>query len=256
MKKTALIFMAAAVLTGCGTRQISGDWILSEAEINGESVGIPENAFASFSADKASDGNSSSYLVYGNAGVNNYNGKADVKGSRISIRLGALTMMAADEASSSFEQKFLAILSHASRVDAKDGMTLTLTGSDGTDAYTAVLIRAPLDGTTWTARALNTGNAVVSLQGENLPTITLGKEKARGFSGVNSYSCTVSLSEAGRSISFGDIASTKMAGPAELMKQEQQFFELLAKTDSYRLTGPNLTLLNGETTLAVLYKTE
>lgn len=248
--------MAAAVLTGCGTKQISGDWILSEAEINGEKIEIPENTFASFSADKASPESKGDYSIYGNAGVNNYNGKADVTGGKISIRLGALTMMAADEVSSSFEQNFLAILSNASKIETKDDMTLILAGSDETDTYKAVLIRNTLDGTTWTARALNTGNAVVSLSGENLPTITLEKEKARGFSGVNSYSCTVSLSEATRTLSFGNIASTKMAGPEEVMIQEQRFFELLAKTDSYRLSGPNLTLLNGETALVVMSRTE
>lgn len=248
--------MAAAVLTGCGTKQISGDWILSEAEMNGEKIEIPENVFASFGADKMSAGSGNSYSVYGNAGVNNYNGTADVKGGKIAIRLGALTMMAGDEASSTFEQKFLAILSHASNISTKDDMTMTLTGSDGTDTYTAILTRNTLDGTTWTARALNTGNAVVSIAGENLPTITLEKEKARGFSGVNSYSCTVTLSEAERTLSFGNIASTRMAGPEEVMIQEQRFFELLAKTDSYRLSGPNLTLLNGETALVVMSRTE
>ena len=55
MKKYVFIMAAAmtmtAVLTGCGTNQISGDWIFTEAEINGTKVEIPSDTYASFSAD-------------------------------------------------------------------------------------------------------------------------------------------------------------------------------------------------------------
>ena len=239
MKKYVFIMAAAmtmtAVLTGCGTKQISGDWIFTEAEINGTKVEIPS-------------------AVYGKAGVNRYNGTAKTEGGTFSAQVDAMTMMGADTAHSMFERNFLEILSGAEKAAVSKENTLVLTGGkkDG-GSFKAVFSRVTLNSTSWTTRLLNTGNAVVTTAGENPPTITIGDGKAKGFSGVNSWSCTMQLSEKDRTISFENIASTKMAGPKELMTQEMTFFKLLENVTSYRISGPELTLLDGDRTLVVLY---
>ena len=84
-----------------------------------------------------------------------------------------------------------------------------------------------------------------------------GREKSGVFNSVKSQidsggTCP-QLSEKDRTISFENIASTKMAGPKELMTQEMTFFKLLENVTSYRISGPELTLLDGDRTLVVLY---
>ena len=255
MKKYVFIMAAAmtmtAVLTGCGTKQISGDWIFTEAEINGTKVEIPSDTYASFSADITGK---NEYAVYGKAGVNRYNGTAKTEGGTFSAQVGAMTMMGADTEHSLFERNFIEILSGAEKAAVSKENTLVLTGGkkDG-GSFKAVFSRVTLNSTSWTTRLLNTGNAVVTAAGENPPTITIGDGKAKGFSGVNSWSCTMQLSEKDRTISFENIASTKMAGPKELMTQEMTFFKLLENVTSYRISGPELTLLDGDITLVVLY---
>ena len=163
-----------AVLTGCGTKQICGDWIFTEAEIKGTKVEIPSDTYASFSADITGK---NEYAVYGKAGVNRYNGTAKTEGGTFSAQVDAMTMMGADTAHSMFERNFLEILSGAEK-------------------------------------------AAVSKE---------------------------------NTLSFENIASTKMAGPKELMTQEMTFFKLLENVTSYRISGPELTLLDGDRTLVVLY---
>lgn len=95
-----------------------------------------------------------------------------------------------------------------------------------------------------------TGIAGFSLPaGARLPTLEFDPETARvsGFAGVNRYNGAYELGA--DSLGFGALASTRMAGPPELMALEQVFLEALGRVDGWRLRGDSLELQAGEATL-------
>jgi len=63
-----------------------------------------------------------------------------------------------------------------------------------------------------------------------------------GFSGVNTYHGSYKLS--GSSLSIGELASTEMAGPPDLMDNEQAYLAALQRTSSYTADTSSLTLLD------------
>lgn len=78
-------------------------------------------------------------------------------------------------------------------------------------------------------------------------TITLEGGKATGNGGVNTFNGTYDVQEDGK-ISFGAMASTKMAGPENAMKQEQKFLAELEKVEnfSYDAEDKELELKDGK----------
>lgn len=96
--------------------------------------------------------------------------------------------------------------------------------------------------------------ALVSLggkspEGDKAITLELSAgQRASGFAGVNHYTTSYELNSAGPgrgTLRFGDIGSTRMAGPEPLMKQETAFLDLLRKTDGYSAEGGLLELTAG-----------
>jgi putative lipoprotein len=59
---------------------------------------------------------------------------------------------------------------------------------------------------------------------------------------VNTFSATYKIS--GSTMTIGPVTATKMAGPPDLMTQENAYFEALAKTASYKIESYQLTLLD------------
>lgn len=82
--------------------------------------------------------------------------------------------------------------------------------------------------------------------------MTLADGKATGNGGVNSFSSTYDAPKAGK-VSFGPIASTRMAGPSNAMAQESAFFAALEKTRGFEINEGKLVLSDlGNDTLMVL----
>lgn len=77
-------------------------------------------------------------------------------------------------------------------------------------------------------------------------TLNAGDAKANGFAGCNQYfsSFTTHLS----SIEFSNIGSTKMYCQ-EMMDIEDKFFTELGKSNTFRVTGNKLQLLQGDRVL-------
>jgi len=82
--------------------------------------------------------------------------------------------------------------------------------------------------------------------GARAPTLVLDAEQgqASGFAGVNNYFGAYDL--VGERLSFGALATTRMAGPPELMAMEQIFLEALGGVDGWRMRDGALELLAGE----------
>jgi heat shock protein HslJ len=64
-----------------------------------------------------------------------------------------------------------------------------------------------------------------------------------GRSGVNTYRGAATVGP-GDAISFGPMATTRMAGPEPAMRAEGAYLELLAAAKSYRIDGDRLVLFD------------
>lgn len=64
-----------------------------------------------------------------------------------------------------------------------------------------------------------------------------------GNSGVNNYFGTVILDTAGGKLTFSPLGTTRMAGPENMMTQEQQYLAALANVTGYKIADGVLTPL-------------
>ena len=90
--------------------------------------------------------------------------------------------------------------------------------------------------------------AGVAVETQRPPTLIFdGSGRVNGFSGVNRFGGSVESANEGQ-IRFGQMMSTKMAGPPEQMTLESSFLAALARTDRYAVADAKLNLTAGETT--------
>jgi heat shock protein HslJ len=75
------------------------------------------------------------------------------------------------------------------------------------------------------------------------PSLVLDLEESRlaGSGGVNRLTGTFVMSES--ELRFGQLATTRMAGPEQAMRLEERFVAALGRVTSYELDGTRLTLL-------------
>ncbi|MFO1088003.1 MAG: amidohydrolase family protein [Hyphomicrobiales bacterium] len=90
---------------------------------------------------------------------------------------------------------------------------------------------------TWTLTSLG-GDAI---KAEKPPTMLFAKGKLSVFGGVNRISGSYAL--VNDAVVMGDLASTKMAGPPELMDLESRFTKTLAAVNGFTVAGDKLVLL-------------
>ena len=110
---------------------------------------------------------------------------------------------------------------------------------------------ASLAGQSWTCVTLD-GAAITATRP---PTITFdGAGRVNGFSGVNRFGGSVESAEAGE-LHFGQMMSTKMAGPPEQMALESSFLSALTRADRYVVTDVELIFSAGEK-MVVQFKSE
>ncbi len=96
--------------------------------------------------------------------------------------------------------------------------------------------------TEWTLVELD-GMPVEIAADELAPSLVLDLEEARvaGSGGVNRLTGHFALS--GDELRFGPLATTRMAGPENVMQREAAFLAALERVTSYALDGRTLTLL-------------
>lgn len=96
-----------------------------------------------------------------------------------------------------------------------------------------------LEGTAWT---LASG---VETTADAVPTLTLADGQASGFAGCNTYTGSYELD--GDSITFGPLASTKMACEEAKMATENAYLPALQSADAWAIDGDELVLSAGGT---------
>jgi predicted amidohydrolase YtcJ len=102
-------------------------------------------------------------------------------------------------------------------------------------------------GREWTLLSLN--GETVSV--DNPPTMMFAGGELTIFGGINRLSGSYALIH--DRVVMGDLATTKMAGPPELMALEQEFANTLRVVDRFHAHGPRLQLLSGETVVATFH---
>jgi heat shock protein HslJ len=124
--------------------------------------------------------------------------------------------------------------------------SLTLFDSKGAILVTYEAVPpAPLTGTEWQTVGYHTGTSgdqVVSSD-DAVITATFGADGTlSGNAGVNQYSTKYKAAADGTMTIDPQIATTKMAGPENLMAQERAYLAALPKTDTHAIDGDQLTL--------------
>jgi heat shock protein HslJ len=97
---------------------------------------------------------------------------------------------------------------------------------------------------TWTLKSLN--GEVISV--EKPPTMMFAKGRLSIFGGINRLSGSYGLIAG--TVTMGDLISTKMAGPPELMELEDNFAKTLKSVDGFHVHGDELELTSNETVVA------
>jgi len=219
-------------------------WVLASYAVDGADAAVPASVTsdATFTEDK----------VGGSAGVNQYSASydSDTDGS---IKIGeiASTMMAGPPEATAVENAVFSALKAAATYYA-DGKTLTLYDKD--DKVLLVYDKqekTSLVGTQWLVTNYNNGTeAIVSTVGDvDLTALFDETGKVSGFAGVNTYNGDYTLE--GASVKIGPLATTKMAGPPELMEQEQLYLVALQSSAKYIIAGDKLEFHDADGAIAV-----
>jgi heat shock protein HslJ len=249
----AACLIAALAVAGCSSGDGSGDggggddvmlleaadWqateIAGQAALAGAGAGADAaDVTAAFAAGELS----------GSGGVNRYTAtyEATADGA-ITVSTPAATLMAGPPAAMEQEQAYFAALEQVAGFSATaDSLTLT-------DEQGNVLVRyearqpTALQGTTWEALAYNNGKqALVSLEASSSITAVFGDDGSlTGDASVNRS--TTGYTTSGETMSIdAAIATTRMAGPDELMRQEAAYLAALPRTATYSMEGDDLWL--------------
>ncbi len=177
--------------------------------------------------------------VNGLAACNRYFGPVTVTGDAIAFGALAQTEIACAEPLMALERAYLDALARVVRFELAGGQ-LTLHGDGGA----LIFLAAPalgLTSTSWELIAIGAGETLASPVGSTGITATFTDDgQVSGAAGCNRYFGSVTV--AGDRITFGLIATTKMACTEEVMAQEQAFVELVGQVTSYTIDGNRLIL--------------
>lgn len=187
--------------------------------------------------------------VGGTSGCNQYRATFHTSGDSIAIGDLASTKMACDPARNAQEQAFTLALTSV------DGWRLADDGSLELDGPSAILARpageapagsaaAPaLPGSSWTLVGLGD----VELGG-TVPTIAFGADgTVSGSAGCNTFNGTYTFD--GHAITFGPLATTRMACADDVMATEDAYLDALDGASSWSIGEDGLLVLDGTAAL-------
>jgi heat shock protein HslJ len=237
-------------LLGCSsssTDATAGDleniqWKLAKYSADGVLKEVPPtaNAYAKFEDGRVSG-----------TAVNAYSGSYGLDGNG-GLTIGELTttLMAGPPELQAVETAYYAALRKTASYTS-DGSTLILYDADGAQILVFSRFEIGLVGS-WKVTAYNNGKqAVVSVMSASTITMSFTADgTVAGDAGINRYDARYATS-GNSGIDIGPIATTRKAGPAELMEQEQAFLAALSASKTYRFRGEMLELRNSAGALQV-----
>lgn len=246
MKKIASILLATAgcalIFSCASTKNVAketvhptGDWELIHFEKSGVTRQI---AVSTLTVEEEKKGE---YSVTGFSGVNDFGGKFTANGTAVSPAANFIsTKMMGPKAAMEFENEYLAFLTSAEswKTFAEEGTeVLEIASKDSTARFR----KMTLEGTSWKINAINTGNALVSVESDAMLSFTDNGE-VNGNTGINVINFPYTVDNKSHSIKFSQGQITMMAGSPEEMETEKLFLDNLVKVKNYSLTGKTLTL--------------
>ena len=132
------------------------------------------------------------------------------------------------------------------------------TAGDGTVGSTTVITSENISrivGMQWVLHKITVNGGECDLAGDR-PYIEFGNGgKISGFTSVNRCSGSMQLDDQGR-VLWSPFASTKMAGPPELMKQESTFLETLPRVRRLSLEGIHLQAQSEDEQVKLLFSVD
>jgi heat shock protein HslJ len=181
----------------------------------------------------------------GSAGCNSFAGSyTEGDDGGLTIEPGATTQMACEEPLMQVEAAYTAALAEVDAAAVIDeGAGLILTGPEPTLTYAAE-VPVALEGTRWRIDGLAIGGDAVSstIAGADAD-VTLDAGSFSGTTGCNrmtgGYETSGDASEG--AISFGAVATTKMACEPDVAEQEATIIAAIEATTSYRIEGSTMT---------------
>jgi putative lipoprotein len=122
-------------------------------------------------------------------------------------------------------------------------IALSVAGCAGMESAPGSESAVLLEKTPWRLMEVD-GMSVPVAAGQREPNVQFDPEKKRvtGYSGVNIFSGGYDATDS--RLRMTQMASTRRAGPPELMKLETAFLKALSATRSYRVSGDKLELLD------------
>jgi heat shock protein HslJ len=247
-----LVVLAAACADDDGPAGEDGTlegvtWVLQRGSVDELLAGAPADA----RVDLSLEGGEAS----GTSGCNQYGGSYEVDGSTITFGPLRSTEMACEPALMDLESAYLGALASVGEYELGPGR-LELRGDGVPLRFDAEAAPQPLAliGTTWALEALGgDGDAVSSpLAGTEVTLVLEDDGSAAGNGGCNAFNTMFETDEA--SISFGAVASTKMACEPDVMEQEASVFGALEDAAAFEIVGDVLTLSDGDGAFLVSYR--
>ncbi len=179
----------------------------------------------------------------GNGGCNSYSGSYTLDGQSLTFDEAiAMTMMACIGPAETVEPAYMALLSQVASYQIDNG-ALSLLPAEGD----ALLVFSPdqpasLMGVEWVAIAYNNGRqAVTSPMLETEITVMFGADgQISGNASCNNFNGGFSID--GQNISVGELATTRMMCPEEVMQQEFEFLAALQNATTFTQDGDLLSL--------------
>lgn len=194
--------------------------------------------------------------VAGSGGCNRFNAECRVVGERLEIGPIASTMMACPDPAMTVEAAVLAALGAAAAWAIEDG-SLVLRDAGGVDRLVLDPVVEPaLVGVTWQAVGVNNGRGGVTslVAGSSIDAVFDEDGRVSGRAGCNRYHGSYETD--GTRLGIGPLASTRMACPDELMKQEAAFLAALGRATTFRIDGSRLELRDDGGALQVAFVAE
>lgn len=239
-----------AFMIGCAAKPKGGaggdfenvQWRLTNYESGGTLRNVPSSATAwiEFKGGK-----------FNGQVLNSYGGSYKAK-SNGSMTIGQIstTLIGGPPEIMAVETAYFAALQKTAAYTATSSQ-LTLYDGNGQKLLEFAKNEVSLVGS-WKVTGINNGSqAVVSVIATSTVTMDFAEGgKLSGTGGVNQYTATYTTSGP-RGIAISQPTTTRMAGPAELMTQEQEFLSALQAATVYELKGNSLELRDASGALQV-----
>ncbi len=190
----------------------------------------------------------------GSTGCNRFSGTYVTDGTSLSIRTGAMTLIACPEAQTAQETALLRLFPQVARYSIA-GDVLSLEDPDGATLLTYAIGPTGLTDTSWTATGVSNGRGgVESTTGTGQLTADFGADGAfTGFGGCNNLSGTYHVGGSGE-VTITGLVSTRKSCAADVDELEGRYIAALGRVTTYDISGRQLTLRNGAGETQVTYR--